>query len=206
MYRFFSSLLREGIDQVSAEGVLALGVSTQLSAGHQLNIHLTAASELQKNRLRAAVLWILTVIFPGRGHQLAVLHQLQLLVEPLTRAANVGVRREGEGVEASVRSRERACEESGSGWCLCLFGFFCSNLLWEAGSTWRKWTGCIVLHKSKQEISLTYTAFKWGVHISSWLKLNLNKTSHAAQVDFMISRQKFWLSFSIWVIYYNLTN
>lgn len=109
------SLLREGIDQVSAEGVLALCVSTQLSAGHQLNIHLTAASELQKNRLRAAVLRILAVIFPGRGYQLAVLHQLHLLVEPLTCAANAGVRREGEGVEASVRSRERACEESGSG-------------------------------------------------------------------------------------------
>ncbi len=127
-------LLRDGIEQVSAEGVLALGVSTQLSARQQLHIHLTASSELQKNRLRAAVLRILTVIFPGRGDQLVVLHQLHLLVEPLTGTADAGVRREGEGVEASARSRERACEESDDSGC-------------ELDA----------MHESNQEISLAYS-------------------------------------------------
>lgn len=118
----FFSLLREWIYQVSTESVVALGVSTKLSAWKQLSIDLTATSKLEKNSLSATILWILTVIFPGWGNQLTVLHQLHLLVEPLTCIANFGISREGEEVETSVGGRECTCEESGWGWGLCMVG------------------------------------------------------------------------------------
>lgn len=50
------SLPREWIDQVSTESVMALGVSTKLSAREQLNIDLTATSKLEKNSLSTTIL------------------------------------------------------------------------------------------------------------------------------------------------------
>lgn len=122
MFTGLFSLLREWIDQVSTESVIALGVSTKLSSWEQLNIDLTTTSQLEKNSLSATILWILTVILPGRGNQLTVLHQLQLLVEPLACIASFGISREGEEVETSVGGCECTCEESGSAWILCIVG------------------------------------------------------------------------------------
>lgn len=116
------SLLREWIDQVSTESVMGLGVSTKLSAWEQLNIDLTATSKLEKNSLSTTILWILTVILPGWGNQLTVLHQLQLLVEPLSCIAGFGISREGEEEEPSVGGCECTCEESGSAWILYIVG------------------------------------------------------------------------------------
>lgn len=110
MFTGLFSLLREWIDQVSTESVMALGVSTKLSSWEQLNIDLTATPQLEKNSLSATILWILTVILPGWGNQLTVLHQLQLLVEPLACIASFGISREGEEVETSVGGCECSCE------------------------------------------------------------------------------------------------
>lgn len=100
---------RERIDQVSAEGVVALRVCTEKPSKHQLNINLVALFQLKEHRLCCAVLRVLTVVFPGGGYHLAVFHQLHLVIDALSFCSQIRVNRVGEGVKASTWGRERSC-------------------------------------------------------------------------------------------------